>query len=90
LETGAARGVAGATHPLSAAFALASASAMLLVLSTLIAPEAVACGVLVMVIASAALWRYITWRLNGYSGDALGAIQLIGEIGLYLGIVACP
>jgi adenosylcobinamide-GDP ribazoletransferase len=28
-------------------------------------------------------------RLNGYTGDTLGAVQQVSEVGFYLGVLAC-
>jgi adenosylcobinamide-GDP ribazoletransferase len=53
-----------------------------------IAPAALACGLLGMVLAAAWLARKCAQRLGGYTGDCLGAVQQLTEAVFYLGVLA--
>ncbi len=35
------------------------------------------------------MWRLLRRRLQGFTGDGLGATQQVSEIGFYLGLALC-
>ena len=53
-------------------------------------PASAGCAVLLGLLASAlvflALWRWFARRLQGYTGDCLGAVQQLTELAFYLGV----
>lgn len=73
-------------------FCIAAATALLpmLVLSLTgwMPWEAIAAGMFLAAIASVWLARMFQRRINGYTGDCLGAVQQAAEVAFYLGILA--
>ncbi|MEO1323105.1 MAG: adenosylcobinamide-GDP ribazoletransferase [Pseudomonadota bacterium] len=53
------------------------------------APDPFACGMLGLFIGHVLMRLLFERKLGGYTGDTLGAVQQISEIGFYLGVLAC-
>ena len=86
---GAATPVAGGLAGGGLGFALGCGLAALLALALALPWTAVAGG-LVGLAAGHALVRGVAGRrIGGFTGDTLGAVQQLGEAGLYLGVLAC-
>jgi adenosylcobinamide-GDP ribazoletransferase len=67
------------------AFALACGLAPLLFLS----PLAALGGLAGLILGHLAMRRTYQRKLGGYTGDCLGAVQQVSEVGFYLGLLAC-
>ncbi len=70
-------------------FAVATGLAGLAALSVVLPAASVACGLVGMALAHVAIRAVFERRLQGYTGDCLGAVQQTGELALYLGVLAC-
>lgn len=71
------------------AVALATGAAALIALGWVLPWSAVDGGLAGLLLAPLALRLRVERRLGGYTGDTLGAVQQVGEAGLYLGVLAC-
>jgi adenosylcobinamide-GDP ribazoletransferase len=67
----------------------AAAPAVLLCAAGWLAWTALAAGVLAAGAATLWLARLFARRINGYTGDCLGAVQQASEVMFYLGVLAC-
>ena len=87
-DTGIAKPVAGAIRPGSLALALATGAAALCVLFTVAAPAVVLAGFAGLAAGHLAMRAAYERKLGGYTGDCLGGVQQMSELGMYLGVVA--
>ena len=87
-DTGIARPVAGAVRPGSLVLALATGTAAVCALFTVVAPVVVLAGFAGLTAGHLAMRAAYERKLGGYTGDCLGGVQQMSEIGMYLGIVA--
>lgn len=69
-------------------FAMVTAAIAATPLMTETAPTGFGVGILGLVVAHFAIRLFFERKLGGYTGDTLGAVQQISEIGFYLGIAA--
>lgn len=68
--------------------ALATAFALLVGMVLLWGPVVALCAIVLCILVAQG-WRWLFVRkLGGYTGDCLGGTQQIGELGIYLGVVA--
>jgi adenosylcobinamide-GDP ribazoletransferase len=65
------------------------ALACLALLYFLLAPGIAAGGIIGLLIGHLLIRRFFERKLGGYTGDCLGAVQQVSEIGIYLGLLAC-
>ena len=87
-DTGIARPVADAVGPGSLALALATGAAAVCVLFTVTAPAVVLAGFAGLAAGHLTMRSAYERKLGGYTGDCLGAVQQMSELGMYLGVVA--
>ena len=85
---GIAKPVADAVEPDSLALALAIGVAAACVLLTVTAPAAILVGLTGLAAGHLAMRGVYERKLGGYTGDCLGAVQQMSELGMYLGVVA--
>ena len=85
-DQGAGSAVAGGVS--AAMLRIAALTTALALLPLLLMPLALLGGLLGLVFGHAALRQRFVARLGGYTGDCLGAIQQVSEIGFYLGVLA--
>ena len=85
---GIAKPVADAVEPDSLALALAIGVAAACVLLTVTAPAAILVGLAGLAAGHLAMRGVYERKLGGYTGDCLGAVQQMSELGMYLGVVA--
>ncbi|MFT7221820.1 MAG: adenosylcobinamide-GDP ribazoletransferase [Candidatus Azotimanducaceae bacterium] len=67
----------------------ATCFAVLLLGALCLTPSAMLGGLIALIAAHFFIRRVFENRLNGYTGDCLGATQQVSEVGFYLGVVAC-
>lgn len=84
---GLAGGLVGQVSARDVSVAAAWACASVLPLAW-VAPVGAIAGVLVLVATQVWMRRRLERRLGGYTGDGLGAVQQVGEVALYLGLLA--
>ena len=87
-DAGIAKPVADAVEPDSLALALAIGVAAACVLLTVTAPVAILVGLAGLAAGHLAMRGVYERKLGGYTGDCLGAVQQMSELGMYLGVVA--
>ena len=87
-DAGIARPVADAVGPASLAFALATGAAAVCVLFIVAAPAAILAGLAGLAAGHLAMRAAYERKLGGYTGDCLGGVQQMSELGMYLGVVA--
>ena len=87
-DAGIARPVADAVGPAGLAFALATGAAAVCVLFIVAAPAAILAGLAGLAAGHLAMRAAYERKLGGYTGDCLGAVQQMSELGMYLGVVA--
>ena len=87
-DTGIARSVGDAVRPGSLALALATGAAAVCVLFTVAAPAVVLAGLAGLAAGHLAMRAAYERKLGGYTGDCLGGVQQMSELGMYLGVVA--
>ena len=87
-SAGIAKPVADAVEPDSLALALAIGVAAACVLLTVTAPAAILLGLAGLAAGHLAMRGVYERKLGGYTGDCLGAVQQMSELGMYLGVVA--
>ena len=87
-DTGIARPVADAVRPGSLALALATGAVAVCVLFTVSAPAVVLAGFAGLAAGHLAMRAAYERKLGGYTGDCLGGVQQMSELGMYLGVVA--
>ncbi len=85
-DQGAGKPVANGSGGLPAALALAASATVPLALA--VPPAAVLAGLLGLGIGHVLMRRAFERRLGGYTGDCLGAVQQVSEVGFYLGLLA--
>lgn len=71
------------------ALGTAVAPAAALILAGQLSWEKLLAGGMLAALGSAYLVSMYLRRINGYTGDCLGAVQQVAEIGFYLGFLAC-
>ncbi len=86
---GAAAAMAGGPGPAGLAVALGCAAAALIACGIVLPWSAVDGGIAGLVLGHVALRLVVERRLGGYTGDTLGAVQQVGEVAFYLGVLAC-
>ena len=87
-DAGIARPIAGAVGPGGLALTLATGAAAVCVLFAVGAPVAVPAGLAGLTAGHLAMRAAYERRLGGYTGDCLGGVQQMSELGMYLGVVA--
>ena len=88
-EDGLGARLAGSTPPAgSIAFALLTAAAALSSLFAVAAPAVVLAGLAGLAGGHLVIRRAYERKLGGYTGDCLGAVQQMSELGMYLGVLA--
>ena len=85
---GAGSAMAGGISSASARMAALTTAAALLPMLLFLPHLALIGGVLGLIFAHAAIRQRFVARLGGYTGDCLGAVQQVSEIGFYLGVLA--
>ena len=88
-DQGAGKPVAAGVRRADLVIALAFGALGLLLLLPLAGPVSLAGGVAGLFGGHLAMRARFERRLEGYTGDCLGAVQQTSEIGLYLGVLAC-
>lgn len=86
---GAGKPVAGAMRARDLGLALGTGGLALGLLLPVAGPLASAAGFAGLVLGHLAMRARFERRLGGYTGDCLGAVQQMSEIGFYLGVLAC-
>jgi len=86
-SAGAAAPVSAGIGPGALAFALLTSAAAFVPLIVLSVPVAL-CGAVGLAIGFLLMRSRFQKRLGGYTGDCLGAVQQLSEVGLYLGVLA--
>ena len=56
--------------------------------ATVLGPSAVLCGLVSLCVGHGLTRLVFERKLGGYTGDCLGAVQQISEVGFYLGLIA--
>ncbi|MEM0948850.1 MAG: adenosylcobinamide-GDP ribazoletransferase [Pseudomonadota bacterium] len=84
-DQGAGTPVAGGTGVLLPALIMGALACLPLLAQ---APVAAACGLFGLAIGHGVMRRVFDRRLGGYTGDCLGAVQQLSEVGFYLGVLA--
>lgn len=84
---GVARPVAGRLDHTGRHIALASAGAVLLPLLIVMPIMAVLFGVITLALGHWLVRKVFEPKLGGYTGDCLGAVQQVSELGFYLGLL---
>jgi adenosylcobinamide-GDP ribazoletransferase len=69
-------------------FVTAACAALAIISAGLLSPAAVLAGALAGAAATLWLARLFARRIQGYTGDCLGAVQQASEVLIYLGILA--
>ncbi|MEO1080364.1 MAG: adenosylcobinamide-GDP ribazoletransferase [Pseudomonadota bacterium] len=69
-------------------FALSSGGALVLAASAVLDPAQLCMALLGLAVGHAVLRRWIENQIGGYTGDTLGAIQQISELGFLIGLLA--
>lgn len=69
-------------------FALVTGVLAVLPLGFVMSVMAILCGALGLAAGHLVMRRQFERRLGGYTGDCLGAVQQLGEVGFYLGLLA--
>ena len=87
-DTGIAKPVADAVRPGSLALALATGAVAVCVLFTVSAPAVILAGFAGLAAGHLAMRAAYERKLGGYTGDCLGGVQQMSELGMYLGVVA--
>ena len=87
-DAGIAKRVAGAAGPGGLALALATGAAAVCVLFAVAAPVVVPAGLAGLAAGHLAMRTVYERKLGGYTGDCLGGVQQMSELGMYLGVVA--
>ena len=87
-DAGIAKPVAEAIRPGSLALALATGAAAVCALFTVAAPAVVLAGFAGLAAGHLAMRAAYERKLGGYTGDCLGGVQQMSELGMYLGVVA--
>ncbi len=87
-DAGIARPVADAVGPGNLAFALATGAAVVGLLFMVALPVVVLAGLAGLVAGHLAMRAAYERKLGGYTGDCLGGVQQMSELGMYLGVVA--
>ncbi|MEL7045548.1 MAG: adenosylcobinamide-GDP ribazoletransferase [Pseudomonadota bacterium] len=87
-EEGTGKPVAHALDGAAFSFAVASGGVLLLLGATAAGFPALASGTLGLFLGHVVLRRWIEGHLGGYTGDTLGAIQQVSELGFLLGWLA--
>lgn len=62
----------------------------LMLAATLLGPFRLAAALMAATLAFAWMWRLLRRRLQGFTGDALGATQQVCELACYLGLALVP
>ncbi len=86
-DAGTATPVTGPTHPSSLLFALATGAAAVGGLGIAGPYDVIPVGLMGLAAGHLAMRRVYERRLGGYTGDCLGSIQQMSELGMYLGAV---
>jgi adenosylcobinamide-GDP ribazoletransferase len=85
---GAGSGVAGQTDAAGAGFACLLAAAAVIPAAATAGFAPVLGGVAVLALAAAVTAGWAARRIGGYTGDTLGAVQQLAEVGFYIGLLA--
>ncbi|MEO1554126.1 MAG: adenosylcobinamide-GDP ribazoletransferase [Pseudomonadota bacterium] len=85
---GTAKPVAESTSITTLTIAALTVLSVLLVWSLLSAASALACAVLGLALGHVLMRVFFEPKLGGYTGDTLGAVQQLSELGFYLGLLA--
>ncbi len=86
-DAGTATPVTETPHPGSLLFALATGAAALAGLGIAGAYSVIPAGLIGLSVGHLAMRRVYERRLGGYTGDCLGSVQQMSELGMYLGVV---
>lgn len=86
-DAGTATPITETPHPGSLLFALATGAAAVGGLSIAGAYSVIPVGLIGLAAGHLAMRRAYERRLGGYTGDCLGSVQQISELGMYLGVV---
>ena len=85
---GIAEQLAGSIPRGSVALSLATGAAAVCVLLVVVSPAVVLSGLAGLVVGHLAMRTAYERKLGGYTGDCLGSVQQISEVGMYLGVLA--
>ena len=87
-DSGIAAPLADPTRPRGVAFALATGAAAVCLPLTVTAPAVILAGVAGLAAGHLAMRFPCERKLGGYTGDCLGGVQQMSELGMYLGVIA--
>lgn len=71
------------------AFATLSAVVAIALLYYQLSPLLAGCSVIGLAMSHVLIRLFFERKIGGYTGDCLGATQQVGELGIYLGLLAC-